>query len=227
MSATYEPGTKLRTANSSVVVTKKQQLYEIRRNGETEFPQHAMWDTVDLWLAEVKATEDDVTVEEKSKKPSIPRGKMAKWTYDQQLCGKHIINTPPTLMRNAYITRQYLTSQINYIKTSKWMTSYMSDQLKELEARLTKLNELLEKFPELKEYTLQVRRKTRNPMLQTSDGKMYPIYFHPDTGLIATGNSKDLKIGRSFIEIGILSPQTLWVYTDNTFSELKPISYSP
>jgi hypothetical protein len=229
----YLPGTKLRTETSSVVVTKKGQLYEIRRDGETLFADHRMWDNEDLWLAEIKAKKEDVTVELKSKAPIIPRGKMAKWTYDQRLCAMNIQLKPPSMTRKLYYSRdryekdiKYFEKQISHSSSNKYFNDYQLKALNEAKKKLAELDAFSEKFPELNNGWLDVRKKTKHSFVQTQDDKMYPIYFHAPSGILGTGDPKNLTLGRTFAELGITSPKTLWVYTDSSFSQLKPIHYS-
>lgn len=232
----YSPGTKLRTSRSSVVVTKKGQLYEIRRGEETLFPNHAMWDNEDLWLAEIGGKKEDVTIEPKSTKPIIPHGKMSKWSYDQQLCANNIQLKPPSMTRRLYYSRsryekdiQYYEEQIAEIKagpkSGRFYLEFAQKSLDKTKSKLAELTRFAEKFPELDGAWLDVRKKTKYSFIQTEDNKMLPIYFNAPSGILGTGNPRDPILGRTFAEIGIQSPKTLWVYTDNTFTQLKPISY--
>lgn len=228
------PGTKLRTETSSVVVTKKEQLYEIRRHGETLFADHRMWDNEDLWLAEIKAKKEDVTIEPKSKTPMIPRGKMAKWTYDQRLCAMNIQLKPPSMTRKIYYSRERYEKDIKYFEKQIadatgsyiYFKEYALKSLNEVKKKLAELDAFSEKFPELNNGWLDVRKKTKHSFIQTQDDKMYPIYFHAPSGILGAGDSKNPTLGRTFAEIGITSSKALWVYTDNTFTELKSIPYA-
>lgn len=236
----YTPGTKLRTEHSSVVVTKKGQLYEIRRNAETLFADHRIWDNEDLWLADTKAKKEDVIVEPKStiKKPLVPRGRMAKWTYDQLLCANNIQHKSSVMSRMSYHGRSIYQREIEFFERhlaaaesgpqcNKYYIPYGTKSLKEAKAKLKALDEQLAQFPELKDGKLYVRKNTKYSFVEINENKMFPIYFHASTGILGTGNPNMPTLGRTFEELGIRSPKTLWTYTDNTFTALKPIPYSP